>query len=224
MLTECVLQNLIPRKDLALGVLMVEESDVNRPHAKLEQKLSQLLAARKQVLTPEEEKWRGAVRDLLRNGTYKPTGRGKPASEYLLRACMENDFPRVNSAVDIINYISLNYLVPVSLWDADLAKAKEYRFRLGKKGEGYVFNTAGQVIDVEDLLTGFAIHGEQEIPIVTPVKDSLLSKTTPQSKNVVMVVYYPLAVGTRDHLQLVLQESAELFSDITSKKPFLAIV
>ncbi len=29
---------------------------------------------------------RSAVRDLLRHGGYKPTGRGKPASEYLIRA------------------------------------------------------------------------------------------------------------------------------------------
>ena len=32
------------------------------------------------------EELRKAVRDLLRHGGYKPTGRGKPSCEYLVRA------------------------------------------------------------------------------------------------------------------------------------------
>ena len=35
------------------------------------------------------EEVRVATRDLLRHGGYKPTGRGKPASEYLVRAVGE---------------------------------------------------------------------------------------------------------------------------------------
>lgn len=33
-----------------------------------------------------QENVRSAVRDMLRHGGYKPTGRGKPASEHLVRA------------------------------------------------------------------------------------------------------------------------------------------
>lgn len=223
MITEYSVKNDVGREDLALGVMLAEEIVVDKAHAVLEERLARLLAGRQQGLSGEEEKVRSAARDLLRNGTYKPTGRAKPASEYLLRACLEKDFPRVNTGVDIINYISLKYLVPVSLWDVELAQSKRYRFRLGKKGESYVFNAAGQVIELEDLVTGFALQDQQELPIVTPVKDSLRSKTTPQTRTVMMVVYYPLATGSKGHLESVLQEGVELFAATTSKTPSLAI-
>src|SRR4051812_32529572 len=44
---------------------------------------------------------RSAVRDLLRHGGYKPTGRGKPASEYLVRAATEGQLSSINLAVDV---------------------------------------------------------------------------------------------------------------------------
>src|SRR6266849_751897 len=46
---------------------------------------------------------RGAVRDVLRAFGYKPTGRGKPASEYLIRAVAERALASINLAVDMNN-------------------------------------------------------------------------------------------------------------------------
>jgi hypothetical protein len=43
---------------------------------------------------------RAAVRDMLRPGGCKPTGRGKPASEYLVRAASEGQLAPINLAVD----------------------------------------------------------------------------------------------------------------------------
>ena len=42
---------------------------------------------------------RAAVRELLRSGGFKPTGRSKPASEYLLKAAAEG-LASINAAVD----------------------------------------------------------------------------------------------------------------------------
>src|SRR5687768_18064882 len=50
-----------------------------------------------------DDQVRGAVRDLLRHGGYKPTGRGKPASEYLIRAVAEGALTSINPAVDCCN-------------------------------------------------------------------------------------------------------------------------
>src|SRR5690606_30133755 len=47
-----------------------------------------------------DETLRAAVRDMLRHGGYKPTGRGKPASEYLVRAASESRLQSINLAVD----------------------------------------------------------------------------------------------------------------------------
>src|SRR3712207_7695492 len=44
---------------------------------------------------------------LLRNGGFRPSGRNKPASEYLAQAAREGRFPRINNLVDVNNLVSL---------------------------------------------------------------------------------------------------------------------
>src|SRR5262245_6392507 len=51
---------------------------------------------------------REAVRVLLRQGGFKPTGRSKPASEYLLKAAREGTLSSINLAVDACNVVSLH--------------------------------------------------------------------------------------------------------------------
>ena len=46
----------------------------------LTEALERIVEERKIPLTVEEDNARKAARDMLRNGRYKPTGRGKPAS------------------------------------------------------------------------------------------------------------------------------------------------
>ncbi len=71
---------------------------------------------------------RGVVRDLLRHGGYKPTGRGKPASEYLVRAAGDGSLGSINAAVDACNAVSLHSGLPISVVDLDRAQAP---FRIG---------------------------------------------------------------------------------------------
>jgi len=127
-----------------------------------------------------------AVRDLLRNGSYKPAGRAKPSSEYLLAAALDGDFPRVNFFVDAVNLASLKYMYPMSIFDADRA-GSELLCRLGAPGERYVFNGAGQEIDVEDLICICA----RGVPIVNPVRDSMATKLFESARNAVVAIYAP---------------------------------
>ena len=59
------------------------------------------------------EELRAAVRDMLRHGGYKPTGRGKPASEYLVRAAEDGSLRSINAAVDACNAVSLHSGFPI---------------------------------------------------------------------------------------------------------------
>jgi DNA/RNA-binding domain of Phe-tRNA-synthetase-like protein len=115
---------------------------------------------------------RAAVRDLLRHGGYKPTGRGKPASEYLLRAASESTLGSINPAVDACNAVSLHSGLPISVVDLDRT-VPPLRVALGAPGAGYVFNAAGQSIDVEGLL---CLH-DAEGPCANAVKDAQRTKT-----------------------------------------------
>ena len=168
---------------------------------------------------PEADRRRAAARDMLRNGKFKPTGRSKPASEYLLRTVRDagpDGFPRINPIVDIANFLSLSQQVPVSLWDTDKARGAGYRFRLGREGESYVFNSAGQSIELHDLVVGCAIgaDGTSEQPIVNPVKDSLLTKTDDASLNFGLVIYAPESVFSDAEVANLLEKLSEMLATV----------
>jgi DNA/RNA-binding domain of Phe-tRNA-synthetase-like protein len=135
----------------------------------------------------------GAVRDMLRHGKYKPTGRGKPASEYLLRAATEDKFPFINNLVDINNLISLKSMLPISLIDLGRADSHHFMVRRGRAGESYIFNSAGQIIELEDLL--LVAHQPGDVACANPVKDSMATKLAEGSGDVMAVIYAPSALA-----------------------------
>lgn len=187
----------------------------SKNHRRLEDRLSKLIDRRTRPLSGEEDAFRKACRDMLRYGSYKPTGRGKPASEYLLRSASEDAFPRINTAADINNYISLAYLVPISLWDTDKTDADSWLFRTGLEDEQFVFNFSGQTIGLLDLAAGFAVRGEAETPIVSPVKDCQLTKTDDSTRNIAAAVYYPASWPGAPDLSEILQEFSGLLEEVS---------
>jgi DNA/RNA-binding domain of Phe-tRNA-synthetase-like protein len=132
-----------------------------------------------------------AVRDLLRFGAYKPTGRAKPASEYLLREAVEGRFPRINTLADINNLVSLETLLPISLLDVEAAGGCAFRVRRGREGEAYVFNASGQEISLRDLLLVARLPAD--LPCASPVKDSQATKTHAGTRRALGIVYAPCA-------------------------------
>lgn len=182
---------------LRLGIVHAQNIDPLCNPASLDSMLEGALEAIPSELTPEADSFRKAVRDVFRNGTFKPTGRSKPASEYLLRAASEDSFPRINTPVDVCNTISLMTLLPISIWDLDRAGSDTFVFRLGMPGETYVFNHSGQEIDIQDLIVGCAASRPDEPgrPIVNAVKDSMATKTHDETRNVAAAIYSPLEEG-----------------------------
>ena len=130
------------------------------------------------------------VRQMLRHGKYHPSGRGKPASEFLLRAALRDEFPLVNCPVDVNNTISLASGLPGSIFDADITGPRLY-LRRGSRGERYVFNRSGQEIDLEDLIVVCRNTDAGWVPCGNPVKDAMATKITPVTKNIIAVLYAP---------------------------------
>lgn len=144
--------------------------------------------------TPETVARKAAVRDMLRWGSYKPTGRGKPASEYLLNAAIEGSFPRINNVVDINNFVSVESLLPISLVDLDRAGTTSFRIRRGREGEEYVFNHSGQILALRDLLLAATLPAN--IPCATPIKDCQTTKTHEGTRQVLGLIYAPASLAT----------------------------
>ena len=130
---------------------------------------------------------RQAVRELLRHGGYKPTGRGKPASEYLLRAVGEGALGSINGPVDACNVVSLHSGLPISVVDLDRASG-EQRITIAGEGVSYVFNASGQTIDLGGLVCLFDDGG----PSANAVKDAQRTKTSSATTRTRVVIW-----GTR---------------------------
>lgn len=139
-----------------------------------------------------DEAVRTAVRDLLRHGGYKPTGRGKPASEYLVRAAGENALGPINLAVDVCNAVSLHSGLPISVVDLDLARPP-FRIAVAPAGASYLFNASGQEIDLGGLLCLFDAVG----PCANAVRDAQRTKTRPQTVHTLSVVWGPAGHESR---------------------------
>ena len=183
------------RSDLVLGLVTARQVVPGQSSADLDNRIESLVAERQKALEAQREKARRLSREILRNGTYKPSGRGKPANEFLLRAAQDGSFPRVSNVVDTINYISLKYMVPISVWDVDAAAASTYEFRKGKGDEEYVFNNAGHSIKLRDLIVGCAVASDGKKPIVNPVKDSMYTKIGKSTSNIAICLYFHVDIG-----------------------------
>ena len=131
-----------------------------------------------------DEALRGAVRDLLRLGGYKPTGRGKPASEYLVRAATEGTLGPINAAVDACNAVSLHSGFPISVIDLDRASAP-FTIAVAPERASYVFNASGQEIDLGGLLCVFDAEG----PCANAVRDSQRTKTHDETRRTLSVIW-----------------------------------
>ncbi len=134
---------------------------------------------------------RARVRKMLRHGKYHASGRGKPASEFLLRAALADSFPLVNEPVDVNNTISLASGLPGSIFDADIS-GRHLLIRRGMPGETYVFNNSGQTIDLQDLLLICCRSDDRWEPCGNPVKDAMATKIHSGTRNVVAVLYAPI--------------------------------
>lgn len=147
-----------------------------------------LLALDARAPMASDDDVRKAVRDLLRAGGFKPTGRSKPASEYLARAVGEGRLGTINLAVDAGNAVSLHSGLPISVVDLDRARAP-LRVDVAAAGSAFVFNASGQTIDVGGLL---CLH-DAEGACANAVKDAQRTKTGPATTRTLSIIW-----GTRD--------------------------
>jgi DNA/RNA-binding domain of Phe-tRNA-synthetase-like protein len=174
------------------------------PH---EPQLDSLLAeaeSRVRVSPPAES---AAVRTMYKKVGIDPT-KTRPSNEALLRRVRKGDsIPRINSAVDVINWCSLEFQLPYGLYDASKISGP-VTMRLGAEGESYAgirkddVNVGGR-ITVADSAGAFG----------NPTSDSARTMVTPSATELLVIVYAPAALepsqltrvvsATRERLALI---------------------
>lgn len=141
-------------------------------------------------LSPTDDRVRKAVRELLRFGGFKPSGRNKPASEFLLRAATEGSLGSINLAVDLCNVVSLHSGLPISVVDLDRLEPP-LRVAIAEPDTSYVFNPAGQEIRLDGLLCLFDTVGAA----ANAVKDSQRTKTHGGTRRTLCLIWGARAVA-----------------------------
>lgn len=198
--------------ELAAGIVVAEGVTTGPSDPALTARLAPFLAA-----PDPSEATRQAIRQLLRRGGFKPTGRNKPASEYLVEARRRGEWPAILNLVDVINALSLARGWPISVLDLDRALAlpgapadaatSALELRWGRPGESYVFNSAGHVIDLEGLL---AIGRSGGVLCGNPVKDAMHTKLVAGSARTVTVFWASLETASLADVRAICEVYAEL--------------
>ncbi len=135
---------------------------------------------------------RELVRALLRHGGFKPTGRSKPASQYLLRAAGDGQLRGINLAVDACNAVSLHSGLPISVVDLDRARPP-LSVAIAPPGSSCVFNASGQSID----LAGLLCLADADGPCANAVKDAQRTKTDAATRRTLSLIWGTKALPGR---------------------------
>ncbi len=96
--------------------------------------------------------------------------------------------PTISNAVDLINLVSLQAGLPISLVSIDQI-GTQISLRVGTADEKYVFNRTGQELDVEGLLCLCAGGPGGSEPVGSPVKDSMRAKVTEEDHHLLACLY-----------------------------------
>ncbi|MFN3285411.1 MAG: B3/4 domain-containing protein, partial [bacterium] len=124
---------------VCLGVVEAEGVWVRPEAPEVWEELEQLAARLRERYAgraPSEIEGLQAARELYRRTGEDPT-KTRPSSEALLRRALRGQpLPRVNSLVDLCNLCSLDFLLPIGLYDLDRVRG-EVEVRLGRPGEVY---------------------------------------------------------------------------------------
>lgn len=153
-----------------------------------------------------------AVRTMYKRVGLDPT-KTRPSNEALLRRVRKGDaLPRINSAVDVVNWCSLEFQLPYGLYDAAKISGS-VTMRLGRDGEKY----AG--IRKDDVNVGGRITVADDIgPFGNPTSDSARTMVTPETTELLVIVYAPATVEAR-RLDRVVAATAERMARILGGSP-----
>ena len=148
-----------------------------------------------------------AVRTMYKRVGIDPT-KTRPSNEALLRRVRKGDtIPRINSAVDIVNWCSLEFQLPYGLYDAAKISGT-VTMRRGVDGEKY----AG--IRKDDVNVGGRITVADSVgPFGNPTSDSARTMVTPVTTELLVIVYAPAEIA-KPQVERVAKITAQRMQEI----------
>lgn len=193
---------------LALGLLEAESLRTGPLPAEFElecERLTARLATHYAGKQPADIPGVSETRALFHQLDIDPT-KTRPSSEALLRRVLQGKgLPRVNPAVDVCNLCSLEHQLPFGLYDRDQVRGAIH-VRVGREGESYAGIRKQRV-----NLSGRLVLADDDGPFGAPTSDSGRTSVTPDTRNLVVVVFCPLDRAGQ-HLSTALEHVSDLLT------------
>lgn len=163
------------------------------------------------------------IRSLLKITGFHPSGRSRPASEFLFKDINNRGcFNFINNVVDINNHLSLVSHLPISVFDLDKS-GYQMSLRVGFDDESYVFNREGQTLSLKKLLVAARANADHAA-FGSPVKDSQATKVFEETTNIAAIIYTSSSLTPEDELNELLTRFAELLKQETEAKTVEACI
>jgi DNA/RNA-binding domain of Phe-tRNA-synthetase-like protein len=145
-----------------------------------------------------------AARVLYRGFGIDPT-RTRPSSEALLRRVRRGEpLPRINAAVDVCNWCSLEAQLPYGLYDAS-AVDPPIALRRGGPGDAYA-GIRKDIVHLDGRPALFDARG----PFGNPTSDSARTMIGPHTSAVLAVVFGPCSVSSERMARILDMTAARL--------------
>ena len=128
----------------------------------------------------------------------KDPNRYRHSAEALYRRVKKQNYLQpVNSSIDLNNFFSLQYEIPIGIYDTDKLKG-EVVIRLGDDGEEYI-GLNGRSNSLHHLM----VSVDDEGPFGSPFVDSERTCVTESTKNAVQIVYLRHSMPIDEAKQLI---------------------
>jgi DNA/RNA-binding domain of Phe-tRNA-synthetase-like protein len=129
--------------------------------------------------------------------TGKDPNRYRHSAEALMRRVQKQNYlSSVQSAIDINNFFSLQYQVPIGIYNRDQL-TDPVTIRIGQEGEEYP-GLNGRMNSLHNLI----ISSDQQGPFGSPFVDSERSPVTEKTKNALHIIYLRPSTNTESARKL----------------------
>ena len=148
----------------------------------------------------------------------KDPNRYRPSVEALYRRVQKQNYlSSVQSAIDINNFFSLQYQVPIGIYDLDNLNGP-VRIRLGTEGEEYT-GLNGRINSLHHLI----VSSDNMGPFGSPFVDSDRAPVTLATKNALQIIYLRPSTDVENSKRLT-ESLMNMFTQIHGGDAFFQIV
>ncbi|MGD6801365.1 hypothetical protein FZC79_19540 [Rossellomorea vietnamensis] len=128
----------------------------------------------------------------------KDPNRYRHSAEALFRRIQKQNYLQtINSAIDLNNFFSLQYEVPIGIYNLDNLQGENIELRLGEPGETYI-GLNGRENSLENLI----VASDNSGPFGSPFVDSSRAPVEEETKNAVQIIFLKPSLSVEESEKL----------------------